>query len=337
MFEEREIRFFEAQALLKKCGLNPVDRADYRVGIFDEDDELLATGALVGNMLQMIAVDPACQGEDLSVRVVTHLVNAAARRGIFCLYLFTKSASVRFFEGLGFQTVAHVPGEVALLEWGSPGIREYCRELAKLRDPDAVRVGALVMNANPFTAGHRFLAETAAKECDKVFLLAVEEDLSEFPFSVRLELIKKGTADLPNVTVLPGGRYVISSLTFPAYFSRDAARARLQSKIDAEIFAKHIAPALGVTDRFMGEEPFSPSTAIYNEEVKARLEKSGIAVHILTRLALNENEKAVSASEVRRLLAEGKTQEALRLLPETTAEYIRKHEDEVLRWVKKES
>jgi [citrate (pro-3S)-lyase] ligase len=337
MFEEREIRFFEAQALLKKCGLNPVDRADYRVGIFDEDDELLATGALVGNMLQMIAVDPACQGEDLSVRVVTHLVNAAARRGIFCLYLFTKSASVRFFEGMGFQTVAHVPGEVALLEWGSPGIREYCRELAKLRDPDAVRVGALVMNANPFTAGHRFLAETAAKECDKVFLLAVEEDLSEFPFSVRLELIKKGTADLPNVTVLPGGRYVISSLTFPAYFSRDAARSRLQSKIDAEIFAKHIAPALGVTDRFMGEEPFSPSTAIYNEEVKARLEKSGIAVHILTRLALNENEKAVSASEVRRLLAEGKTQEALRLLPETTAEYIRKHEDEVIRWVKKES
>ncbi|MBR6704544.1 MAG: hypothetical protein IKI82_03855, partial [Lachnospiraceae bacterium] len=101
--------------------------------------------------------------------------------------------------------------------------------------------------------------------------------------------------------------------------------------------AKHIAPALGVTDRFMGEEPFSPSTAIYNEEVKARLEKSGIAVHILTRLALNENEKAVSASEVRRLLAEGKTQEALRLLPETTAKYVKDHESEVLTWVKKES
>ena len=337
MFEEREIRFFEAQALLKKCDLNPVDRADYRVGIFDEDDELLATGALVGDMLQMIAVDPACQGEDLSVRVVTHLVNAAARRGIFCLHLFTKSSSVRFFEGMGFQTVAHVPGEVALLEWGTPGIREYGRELAKLRDPSAAKVGALVMNANPFTAGHRYLAETAAKECDKVFLLAVEEDLSEFPFSVRLELIRKGTADLENVTVLPGGRYVISSLTFPAYFSRDAARARLQSKIDAEIFAKHIAPALGVTDRFMGEEPFSPSTAIYNEEVKARLEKSGIAVHILTRLARSENEKAISASEVRRLLAEGRIEEALPLLPETTAEYIKDHESEVLRWVKKES
>lgn len=334
MFEEREIAFWEAQALLKKCGLNPVERADYRVGIFDEDEELLATGALVGDMLQMIAVDPSCQGEDLSVRVVTHLVNTAARRGIFCLHLFTKSASVRFFEGMGFKTVAHVPGEVALLEWGSPGIAEYCRRLSAYKDPAARQVGALVMNANPFTAGHRFLVETASKACDKVFLLAVEEDLSEFPFAVRLELIRQGTADLKNVTVLPGGRYVISSLTFPAYFSRDAARARLQSRIDAEIFARHIAPALGITERFMGEEPFSPSTAIYNEEVKARLEKSGIAVRILPRLAREEGGRAISASEVRRLIAEGKTEEAARLLPETTAAYLRAHESEVRQWVK---
>ena len=339
MYEEREIQFQEAQALLKKCGLNPVDGADYRMGIFDEEDELLATGALVGNMLQMIAVDPACQGEDLSVRVVTHLVSAAARRGIFCLYLFTKSSSVRFFEGIGFSVAAHVPGEVALLEWGAPGIRQYCRDLEALRKQafpcggKGARVGVIVMNANPFTAGHRWLAEQAAAVCEHVFILAVEEDLSEFPFRVRLELIRQGTADLANVTVLPGGRYVISSLTFPAYFSRDAARARLQSKIDAEIFAQYIAPALGVTDRFLGEEPFSPSTAIYNEEVKARLEQSGLTVHILPRKAANGT--AVSASRVRQLLAEGRAEEALPLLPETTAAYIRDHLQEVEQWVKK--
>ena len=333
MFEEREIRFTEAEALLKRCGLNPVDRADYRCGLFDEEDELVATGALVGDMLQMIAVDPAYQGEDLAVRVVTHLVSEAARRGIFCLYLFTKSGSVRFFEGIGFRTVALVPGEVALLEWGSPGIREYCRALEALRDPAAGKVAAVVMNANPFTAGHRYLAETAAGLCDKVFILAVEEDLSEFPFSVRLALIREGTADLENVCVIPGGRYVISALTFPAYFSRDATRSRLQSRMDAEIFARYIVPALGITDRFMGEEPFSPSTAIYNEEVKARLEKDGTAVHILPRL--EKEEKAVSASEVRSLLAEGKTEDALRLLPETTAAYIKAHESEVREWVRR--
>ena len=331
MYEERQIGFSEAKDLLVRCGLHPVDRADYRCGIFDSEDELLATGALVGDMLQMIAVDPACQGEDLSVRVVTHLVGEAARRGIFCLHLFTKSGSVRFFEGIGFRTVAHVPGEVALLEWGQPGIREYCRALEGYRDPEAVRVGALVMNANPFTAGHRFLAETAAAACDRVFLLAVEEDLSEFPFSVRLELIRQGTADLDNLTVIPGGRYVISSLTFPAYFSRDAARARQQSRIDAEIFVKHIVPALGITDRFLGEEPFSPSTAVYNEVVKERLEAGGVAVHVLPRTAVSG--QAVSASEVRRLIAEGKTDEALHLLPETTAAYVKDHERQIREWI----
>ena len=335
MFEEREVSYIEAVPLLEKCGLNPVDKADYRVGIFDDEEELVATGALVGDMLQMIAVDPACQGEDLSVRVVTHLVGAAARLGIFCLHLFTKSSSVRFFEGIGFRTVVHIPGEAALLEWGSPGITEYCRALEKLRDPSAARVGALVMNANPFTAGHRYLAETAAGACDRVFLLAVEEDLSEFPFAVRLDLIRQGTADLKNVTVLAGGRYVISALTFPAYFSRDAARSRLQSRIDAEIFVKYIVPALGITERFMGEEPFSPSTAIYNEEVKARLEAAGIPVRILPRRKYGE--EAISASAVRRLLREGRVKEAVCLLPETTAAYILGHESEVLRWVSKKA
>ena len=343
MYEEREIRFSEAKGLLEKCGLNPVDNADYRMGIFDEEDELLATGALVGNMLQMIAADTACQGEELSMRVVTHLIHAAARRGIFCLYLFTKSSSVRFFEGIGFRVAAHVPGEVGLLEWGAPGIREYCRSLEALRekatagrkqeDQRAARTGAIVMNANPFTAGHRYLAQQAAAACGHVFILAVEEDLSEFPFAVRLELIRRGTADLDNVTVIPGGRYVISSLTFPAYFSRDAARARLQSRIDAEIFARHIAPALGVTDRYLGEEPFSPSTAVYNEEVKARLEAGGIAVHIVPRREAEGT--AISASKVRQLLAEGRPEAALPFLPETTAAFLREHADEVRQWVKK--
>ena len=333
MFEEREISFFEATELLEKCGLHPVDCADYRMGVFSPDDELIATGALVGDMLQMIAVDPAYQGEDLSSRVVSHLVNHAAARGVFCLHLFTKSKSAASFAGLGFRIVAHVEGAVALLEWGAPGIDEYCAALRGLRKADAARVGCLVMNCNPFTKGHRYLVEQAAQACDQVIVLAVEEDLSEFPFAVRLELLRRGTADLANVTVVPGGRYAISSLTFPAYFSRDAARARLQSQVDAEIFARHIAPALGVTDRFLGEEPFSPSTAIYNEEVAARLGKAGIDVHIIPRKAVDGC--AVSASEVRRRLAAGSPDDAAALLPETTLAYVRENFAQVQAWVKR--
>lgn len=329
MYEEREISYKEACPLLRKCGLVPEERADYRAGIFDEEEELVATGALVGDMLQMIAVDPDHQGEELSVRLVTHLVHAAAARGVFCLYLFTKSGNAGFFTGMGFRTVADVPDGAALLEWGSPGIAEYCRKIAERKDPAAARVGAVVMNANPFTLGHRYLVETAAKECDRVFVFAVEEDLSEFPFAVRLELIRQGTADLENVTVLPGGRYIISSLTFPAYFVRDAAKSRMESRIDAEIFAKYIVPALSITDRYMGEEPFSQSTAIYNEEVKERLEKSGVSVHILPRFETAG--QAVSASEVRRLLREGRTAEAAELVPESTAAYLLKQESGTVR------
>lgn len=331
MFEERGIHFFEAKELLEKCGLNPVDCADYRMGVFTPEEELIATGALVGATLQMIAVDPAFQGEDLSVRVVSHLINYAAAHGIFRLNLFTRSARVSRFQAIGFRVVAYVEDAVALLEWGSPGIREYCRELEALRPAGGVSTGCIVMNCNPFTKGHRFLVESAARSCGRVFVLAVEEDLSEFPFSVRLELLRRGTADLDNVTVIPGGCYVISSLTFPAYFSRDEARSRLQSRIDAEIFTQHIAPALGVTDRFLGEEPLSPTTAIYNEIVSERLTRDGIRVHILPRL--RQGLHAISASEVRRRLAAGSPEDVSELVPETTLSYLRANAAQVKSWV----
>ena len=331
MYEEEKVSFREASPLLQKCGLIPVDNADYRVGIFNDDEDLVATGALVGNMLQMIAVDPAYQGEDLSAKVVSHLVRYAAREGIFCLYLITKSTAVQSFESMGFHLVAHVPGAVGLLEWGAPGIREYCDSLRQLRQPGAERVGCLVMNGFPFTKGHQYLITEASRACSRVFVLVVEEDLSEFPFAVRYRLFQEGTAHLPNVTVIPGGRYAISSLTFPAYFSRDAARAGLQSRLDAEIFANHIAPALGVTDRFMGEEPFSPSTAIYNDEVNKRLTAAGIRVHIIPRHA--EGATVVSASEVRRRLKNGTAEDVRELVPETTYRFLAEHAEEVKQWV----
>lgn len=331
MYTERPICFFEATDLLKQCGLHPIDCADYRVGIFDYNEELVATGALVGDMLQMIAVSPDCQGEELSVRVVSHLVNYAAAHGRFCLHLFTKTIHAMSFASCGFHIVAQVEGASALLEWGAPGINEYCDNLKKLRAKPGERLGCLVMNCNPFTKGHRYLIEQACAECDRVIILAVEEDLSEFPFSVRLELLRRGTEDLPNVSVIAGGRYAISALTFPAYFSRDAARSRLQSQIDAEIFARHIAPALGVSDRYLGDEPFSESTAIYNEIVQQRLTAAGIRVHIVPRK--EENGCAISASEVRRLLSTGAFNDIAPLLPETTLSYILEHKEQVSQWI----
>ena len=317
MFTEGTVSFREARPLLETCGLFPVDCADYRVGIWDAQDELAATGALVGDMLQMIAVDPVYQGENLAAKVVTALVREASRRGTGCVYMIAKRQSAAQFEALGFKPVA-VTSAAVLLEWGSGGIGAFCKTLESYRSEQ--RTGCIVMNANPFTKGHRYLVEQACAVCERVIVLAVEEDRSEFPFDVRLALIREGVSDLPQVTVLPGSRYVISSLTFPAYFVRDAAKSLAESEMDAVLFGQYIAPALGVTDRFVGTEPLSASTAVYNDTLARLLPQYGVALHVIDRAAQDGN--PVSASAVRAAIAENDREAALALVPETTGAWL---------------
>lgn len=332
MLSEREIKLGEAAELLEKCGLNPVDCADYRVGLFtEEEDRLVATGALVGDVLQMIAVDPERQGEELALRVVSHLISQAVRRGLRCVYLITKSVYAGKFVGMGFKLVADVPDGAALLEWGRPGIEEYCKAMAAFRGVRGEKVGCLVMNCNPFTLGHQYLISRAAEENDRVFVFILEEDVSAFPFSIRKVLAARGTAGLENVTVTGGGRYMVSSLTFPAYFSRDAVRSRQQAELDAEIFDRFIVPALGITKRYLGEEPLSESTEIYNRVLSERIKD--IRVEIVPRLCLNG--EPVSASRVRGLLKAGDEEKAYQLLPDTTRAYIKQNLQQVKQWLMK--
>ena len=54
----------------------------------------------------------------------------------------------------------------------------------------APKIGAIVMNCNPFTLGHRYLVEYAASQVEHLYIFAIEEDKSIFPFVDRFELIK---------------------------------------------------------------------------------------------------------------------------------------------------
>lgn len=322
MYSERKIKLEDALPLLERCGLTRSNQTpQYTVGIYGEDDEeLLATGSLVGSMLQMLAVDPDRQGEDFLSRLVTHLLQEAFQRGIGQVHLFTRYDKRAFFQGLGFSLVADVPGKTALLEWGEGGIGAYCQRLRAQFPPAEGTTGALVMNCNPFTLGHRYLIERAAACCDRVVILAVEEDLSLFPFSVRLSLLRQGVADLPQVTVIPGGPYVISSLTFPSYFTKSQELAEVQASIDAEIFRRHLVPALGIQARFLGTEPLSPVTQLYNEVVTRTLEPAGVSVRLIPRLEVDG--APVSASRVRALLAQGRMEELRSLVPDCTWQYL---------------
>ncbi len=322
MYTERTIRDRQRiLPLLAACGLTLGGGADETVGIFDEADELIATGSLNGNMIQMVAVSPAHQGEDLTARVLTHLVNRAMEKGLSSLYLFTKPEKADQFSSLGFRKVAVARPYAALLEWGSGGIEPYCETLRRIAAENGdVDSAAVVMNCNPFTLGHRYLVETAACRSERVYLLAVEEEKSEFSFEDRLLMIRQGVAHLPNVTVVPGGRYVVSSLTFPSYFTKEINLAKAHCSIDLEIFIRYIAPALHIRRRFVGSEPLSPVTGVYNQTMKQILPPAGIEVIELARKELLG--VPVSASRVRALLGAGDWESARALVPETTFAHL---------------
>ena len=124
-------------------------------------------------------------------------------------------------------------------------------------------MGSIVMNANPFTNGHRYLVETASRQCDQLHVFVLSADASEFPADVRLDLVTKGCEDLYNVYVHGSSDYLISHATFPDYFLKDKASGSEKAvELDLKIFGKYYQKTFGITHRFVGEEPFSKITAI---------------------------------------------------------------------------
>ena len=333
MYYVEEIQIEKAKDLLEACGLSIPKGIDYTAGVFNDSGKLVATGSLKGDMIQGIAVDPAFQGEDLTAKVFTHLIQVTDRES---LYLFTKPDKVQQFVGLGMRHVATARPYAGLLEWGKEGVKEFQEYIAQFADGQA---SCLVMNCNPFTLGHRYLIEKAASESSRVFVFVVEENASLFSFEDRLNMVRMGTADLENVVVLGGGRYMISDVTFPSYFTKEEDFAKAHTAMDAEIFASCIAPVLNVNRRYVGTEPNSAVTAVYNEALKKRLPRAGVEVVEVDRLEVGG--EVVSASKVRELLykllakeftSDGEyfidtnfdeiCQKLMELLPLTSLEYI---------------
>lgn len=190
-----------------------------------------------------------------------------------------------------------------------------------------LNIGAIVMNANPFTLGHRYLVEYAAKQVDLLYVFVVEEDLSEFPFKVRKCLVEQGTTDLPNVCVVKSGKLIISRETFSDYFVKERISDTVtDSSLDVELFGKHIAPKLNIAVRFVGEEPFDQVTRAYNEKMKEILPEHGVKLVEIPRKSIHE--EVVSATKVRKLFKEKQWEQLQTLLPTTTYEYLKSHENE---------
>ena len=189
------------------------------------------------------------------------------------------------------------------------------------------------MNANPMTLGHLHLIEEAMNKSDLLHLFVVSEDESAFPMKIRKKIVKKATAHLDNVYVHDTSDYIVSSTTFPSYFLKDDDEAtKIQAKLDAIIFKDYIAKALNIGHRYVGEEPFSKQTSIYNEAMKEVFKKdSSINLHVIKRLEVDGN--IISATKVRNLLAEDKIDEVEKFVPKETFDFI--NSPEAMKIIKK--
>ena len=338
------------EAFLKRNGLR-FDDMHYYAAVTDDDGEMIAGGGLKGNVIKCVAVDDAHKGEAIANTLISHLISHANEEGHSNVMLFTKPKNRQLFESLSFRLLAEAP-EAVLMETGIGGINNMVEQLKKIKEEGEVCKennqeckkeekttpqhlnpsppqplttttplrGVVVMNCNPFTLGHRYLIEQAAKQVERLFVMVVREDCSLFAYAERKAMVEQGVAHLKNVTVIDGSEYAISQATFPTYFLKrldDAADT--QMLLDLDLFRRHIAPALGTTVRFVGTEPTDRLTRRYNQLMHEVLAD----VREIVRLEKEGN--AVSASRVRKAMEQGDMSTIRQLVPPTTLPYIIAH------------
>lgn len=333
------------EAFLAANGLRlaPLDR--YVVVTRDEDgDEILAGGGLDGNIIKCVAVSESARSEGLMNVLVSRLIAIAREEGRESVKAFTKPENEGIFKSLGFALIASSPNAI-LMENGRGGLPEYRKYLESLARPG--RNGTIVMNANPFTKGHRYLVEQAASLVDNLYVIVVREDRSRFPYAERKAMIDAGCAGLDNVIVCEGSDYAISAATFPTYFLKKLDDATdTQIALDLDLFVNHIAKPLGVTVRFAGSEPEDALTRRYNELMAEILPGTSVAVvrqahqpdpelvkgsalrqarrpiDFVEIPRLEQKGKPLSATSLRRALDKGGFKEAMEYIPKSTVPYL---------------
>ena len=303
------------------------ERFDYYAALFSGDDPLCGGGSL-GPLIKGVAVKEAHRDMGLMNRIVSHLYNRLRRQGERNVFVFTRPRNAALFGSLGFHAVGQT-GEVSLLESDPRGIADFARSLERFRGESVNgsdrNAGCVVMNANPFTNGHLHLLREAKKACGRLHVFVLESERTAIPYAARKGLVEKGSAAIEGITVHGGGPYIISPATFPTYFLKESTdEAAVQAVLDAQVFAAHIAPALNITKRFVGEEPLDPMTNRYNRALRDVLPGKGVELTVIPRLA--QNGEPVSASRVRELAKRGEWAQVRALVPDATYEYFNNEE-----------
>lgn len=326
------------QNFLQKHGLSnfsprEIDVIDHTFGLVSDEGKLVGTGSVADNVLKYVAVsnDDVVAGARFN-QLVTALQQYLFAQKIFHSFVFTKTQYSQSFSHLGFTELAH-NDVAAFLESGTPDINDFVKTIPRIKKQNEKKIASIVMNANPFTLGHRQLIELASQENDLVYLFVVSTDASLFSSNERMSLVKAGTADLKNVIVLSGSDYLVSKSTFPAYFLKSSEDLiTTQTEIDALVFKNKIAPDLAISRRYLGTEPFSNTTNVYNQSL-IRILRPNIEVKIVDRFTVNG--KVITATQVRQLIKQNKIAEIAAYVPTTTMQFINEHYHELQDRIKK--
>jgi [citrate (pro-3S)-lyase] ligase len=309
----------EVEEFLHKQGLSLDQDVEY-TRVIRDNGRIVATGSFSKKVLKSIAVDEEYQNRGLSARIVTSLIREEYERKRTHLFIYTKPGNISIFSDLGFYLIYEIPSKVVLMENRASGIRKFVEQLTEKKAGAGI-TAAIVVNCNPFTLGHRYLIEYAAARCDYLHLFVVWEDKSSFPAEVRYRLVEEGTKDLTNVIVHKGEDYIISNATFPSYFIKKYQdQVEIHARLDLGIFTRYIVPALGITRRFVGEEPYCEVTSAYNRIMQEVLPENGVQVEVVPRKL--HGGKAISASRVRELISLNNFDEIKELVPETTYRFL---------------
>lgn len=285
----------KVEQFLAENGLR-LEPVDYYAAIFERDsDVMLAGGGLKADVMKCVAVSSTLRDEGLCLMLISHLISTAQARGTTCVKVFTKPENESIFASASFHTIAR--SDKAILMENGNGLDSYCNYLSTLKQPG--ENGIIVMNANPFTLGHQYLIQQAAAQVDHLYVILVKEDCSEYSYSERLSMVKDGCLHVPNATVCEGSSYMVSAATFPSYFlKRIEDRTDTYIALDLDLYAKHIAPALGVRTRYVGTEPHDESTRRYNELMKACSHMRVKEIERLDDISASRVRKATTLSSV---------------------------------------
>lgn len=314
---ENEIN--KVKEFLKDVGLNYDRDINYTVYI-EENDEIIGTISAAQNIIKCFAINPKYQGQNLGNNLISHIINYFHDRSIYYYQVYTKPENVDIFLSFNFNLIASSKN-VSLLECRNVTIVETLERVKNNLKLTSEDIASIVVNTNPPTNGHLYLITTASQNHQQVLVFLVEEDRSVFKFKDRYHMLINATKHLSNVKILPSTKYIVSSLTFPTYFLKeDVDEVLEQAEIDAIIFKKYFMTIFGIKKRYVGTET-DLVTNKYNQKLKEIL---GDDLIIIERI--KHDGKIISATMIRRLLAEGKIEDVKQYVPQATYEFLTSEE-----------